>query len=144
MLAPANNSFDVSKSPHSIGLDHNLTIPSPGLDDIEVIQETHRNLIRGLQGLGRHEDDAYGGMSGLTFDGTGLFGTGLFSGDITTWGAPEAIAGLIGLYGVYAMFFQAKSTKYRIEQGAGRRRRSKASKLRAKAKQLEEQTTGIF
>jgi hypothetical protein len=83
-------------------------------------------------------------MAGLTFDGTGLFGTGLFSGDITSWGIPEAIAGLVGVYAVYAMFFQARQTKYRVEMAAGRRRKRRAAKYREKAKRLEEQTEGIF
>lgn len=82
------------------------------------------------------------GMSGLTFDGTGLFGTGLFSGDITTWGIPEGVAALIGVYAVYAMFFQAKQTKYRLEGRAQRRRKVKAAKYRAKAKALEEKEVG--
>ena len=83
-------------------------------------------------------------MRGLSFDGTGLFGTGLFSGDVTSWGLAEIVVGAIGVYAVYAMFFQAKQTKYRLEMSAGRRRKSKAAVLRAKAKKLEEQTEGIF
>jgi hypothetical protein len=82
-------------------------------------------------------------MGDLSFDGTGLFGTGLFGGDISTWGWPEAVAGLIGVYAVYSMFFQAKQTKYRVEMAAGRRRKRRATKYRAKAKRLEEATTGF-
>lgn len=82
------------------------------------------------------------GMSGLTFDGTGIFGTGLFSSDLTTWGIPEGIAALIGAYAIYAMFFQAKQTKYRLEGAAQRRRKTKAARYRAKAKALEEKELG--
>lgn len=82
------------------------------------------------------------GMSGLTFDGTGLFGSGLFSGDITTWGIPEGVAALFGAYAIYAMFFQAKQTKYRLEGAAQRRRKARAAKYRAKAKKLEEKELG--
>lgn len=77
------------------------------------------------------------GLGGLTFDGTGLFGTGLFSGDISTWGISEAAAGLIGAYALYAMFYQGKQTKYRAEAAAGRRRKRRAAKYREKAKRLE-------
>lgn len=77
------------------------------------------------------------GFRGLTFDGTGILGTGLFSSDFTTWGIAEIVAGLIGMYAVYAMFFQAKQTKYRLEAATGRRRRRRATKYREKAKRLE-------
>ena len=82
------------------------------------------------------------GMGGLTFDGTGLLGTGLFSGDWTTWGIPEAVTGLIGAYAFYAMFMQAGQTKTRLEGAAQRRRRSRAARDRAKAKALEEKGFG--
>lgn len=97
----------------------------------------------GLTGLGRVNPvvPRYG-IAGLTFDGTGLFGTGLFSGDITSWGIPEGIAAVIGGYAIYAMFFQAKQTKYRFEAGAQRRRKRRAAKYRAKAKALEEKEVG--
>jgi hypothetical protein len=78
------------------------------------------------------------GVSGLTFDGTGIFGTGLFSSDITTWGIPELVIGLFGAYAIYAMFYQAKQTKYRAEAAASRRRKSRAARYRARAKALEE------
>ncbi len=130
MLAPANNLFIESASPHSLGLKNNMTIPSPGFDQNPLMIEQKRFWGAGLRGL--------------TFDGTGFLGTGLFSGDITTWGVSEMVFGLVGMYAFYSMFFQAKQTKYRLEMGASRRRKSKAASLRAKAKRLEEQTTGIF
>lgn len=84
------------------------------------------------------------GMGGLTFDGTGLLGTGLFAGDISTWGWEEMILVPVIGYAVYAMFFQAKQTKYRLEAAGGRRRKRRAARLRAKAKRLEEAGGGVF
>lgn len=133
MLAPADNLFVESKSPHSLGLRNNLTIPSPGYDENPLMIEQKKFWGAGLQGI-----------RGLTFDGTGLFGTGVFSGSIGNWGVSEAVLGVVGLYAVYAMFFQAKQTKYRMEAGARRRRVSRAKSLREKAKRLEEKTEGIF
>ena len=133
MIYQKDNRIAISKSPHSLGVQNNLTIPSPGFDENPLIINEKRWLGAGMQGLG-----------GLTFDGTGLFGTGVFSGDIWSWGVTEVVFGLIGIYSFYAMFHQAKQTKYRAEMSAGRRRKSKAVRLRARAKKLEEKTTGIF
>jgi len=130
MIVPADNRFGISPITHSLGLRNNMTIPNPGFDSNPLLMEEKRWWGRGLQGI--------------NFDGSGLFGTGLFSGDWTTWGWEEALFGAIGVYAVYSMIFQAKQTKYRMEIGAGRRRKTRAASLRAKAKQLEEQTTGIF
>lgn len=130
MIYNKDNKFGESTSPHSLGLRNNMTIPNPGWD-----QNTHMIYEKRFWGAG---------MSGLSFDGTGLLGTGLFSGDYTTWGVGEILFGAIGAYAVYAMFFQAKQTKYRMEMSAGRHRKSRAASLRAKAKQLEEQTSSIF
>jgi len=80
----------------------------------------------------------------LTFDGTGILGTGLFSGNIEDWGVSEILLSMVGAYAVYAMVFQAKQTKYRMEAGARRRRVSRAKSLREKAKRLEDKTEGIF
>lgn len=132
MLYFKDNRFGESSSPHSMGLRNNLTIPNAGLDSMA-------NLANDKLWAGTMP-----GMRGLSFDGTGLFGTGLFSGDVSTWGVTELVAGLIGVYAVYSMFFQAKQTKYRLEMGAGRRRKKRAASYRAKAKRLEEQTEGIF
>ena len=130
MIYNKDNNFTESTIPHSLALQNAMTIPNPGFDNNELMINQKRFWGGGLQGL--------------SFDGTGLLGTGLFSGDITTWGTAELVCGLIGVYAIYAMFFQAKQTKYRVEMAAGRRRKSKAVSLRAKAKRLEEQTTGIF
>ena len=135
MFAPADNAYRVSKSPHSIGLQNNLTVPSAWGDTNPLIQGEKDALTAGLQGKG---------LSGLTFDGTGFLGTGLFSGDVSTWGIPEIAASAIGVYAVYSMIHQTKQTKYRLEASAGRRRKSKAGKLRERAKRLEDRTTGIF
>lgn len=90
----------------------------------------------GLMGLGASNPiiPRYG-IAGLNFDGTGLFGSGIFgtgSWDWTEW----TLLG-IGAYAVYAMFFQAKQTKYRAEAAAGRRRKRRAARYREKAKRLE-------
>ena len=132
MLAPANNKFNESLSPHSMGLSNDMTIPSPGFDSMA-------NLGRDKLWSGASPQS---GMGGLTFDGTGLLGTGLFSGDFTTWGVSELVASLFGAYALYSMFYQTKQTKYRLEQGAHRRRKSKAASYRAKAKRLEEKEVG--
>ncbi len=128
MLAPADNRLAESSSPHSLGNRVNMTVPNPGWD-------TNPLMIQQKQFWGA-------GLSGLSFDGTGFLGTGLFSGDISTWGVGEIVLGAIGIYAVYAMFFQAKQTKYRMEQSAHRRRKSRAAKLREKAKRLEEAPVG--
>src|ERR1035437_4947023 len=129
MIYSKNNSFTESSSPHSLGLKNNMTIPNPGWDSNKLMINEKKYWGAGLQGL--------------TFDGSGIFGTGLFSGDISTWGMPELVAGLVGAYAIYAMFFQVKQTKYRMEGSARRRRVKKASTLRQKAKKLELQTEGI-
>ena len=131
MIVNFDNRFGESKSPHSMGLRNSMTIANPGLDSMANVGRD--KLWSGTAGMG-----------GLTFDGTGFLGTGLFSGDMSTWGWGELIFGVIGVYAVYSMFFQAKQTKYRMEIGAGRRRKKRAVALRAKAKRLEEQTEGIF
>lgn len=89
------------------------------------------------------------GISGLTFDNTGLFGTGLFcwpptflGGDTCSWGIPEVISVLIGGFALYSMFHQTKQTKYRLEGAAQKRRQKRAAKYRAKAKRLEEKGFG--
>jgi len=142
MLTYADNNFRESTSPHSLGLANNMTIPNPGWDSNSLMINEKKFWGAGLQGgcpgMGCM------GMRGLTFDGTGLLGTGVFSGDISTWGVTEIVFGAIGLYAVYAMFFQAKQTKYRLEGSARRRRVKRAKTYREKAKKLEEQTEGIF
>lgn len=139
MIAIAPSNFDISTSPHSISLQDNITIPTPWADSNYFIKTEKRFLANGMQGL-----KGIAGLQGLTFDGTGLLGTGLFSGDFSTWGISELLAGVVGIYAAYSMFHQGKQTKYRMEMSAGRRRKSTATKLRAKAKRLEDQTTGIF
>jgi hypothetical protein len=130
MITTAPINFHESNSPHSLGLQQAMTIPSPGFDQNPL-------MINQKKYWG-------GGLRGLSFDGTGFLGTGLFAGDVTTWGWGELLFGAIGIYAIYSMFYQAKQTKYRMEIGAGRRRKKRAVSLRAKAKRLEEQTEGIF
>ena len=131
MIYSKDNNFKESTITHSLSLQNAMQVPAPIWDENQLMRITKA-------GVGR------GGLSGLSFDGTGFLGTGLFSGDMSTWGIGEIIFGVVGCYAIYAMFFQVKQTKYRMEIGAGRRRKSRAVSLRAKAKRLEEQTTGIF
>lgn len=134
MFAVADNTFKVSASPHSLGLQNNMTVPSTWGDTNPLIALEKSALASGVQGV--NKGFPYG-MSGLTFDGTGLLGTGLFSGDYTTWGVPELVAGLFGAYALYSSFHQAKQHKYRWEAGKTKRTRSKITKYKTKAKQLE-------
>ena len=130
MITTAPINFHESKSPHSLGLQQAMTISTPGFDKNPLMVNQKRYWGAG--------------MGGLTFDGTGLLGSGLFGPDVTTWGWGEVLFGCIGAYAIYSMFFQAKQTKYRLEMGAGRRRKTRAASLRAKAKRLDEQTEGFF
>lgn len=85
------------------------------------------------------------GLSDLSMDGSGILGTGLFG---TSWGMPEvivlAIGVPLGIFAMYSMFHQTKQTGYRLEARGRRKRVSKAAKLRAKAKRLEEKEGGWF
>lgn len=131
MIAPSNNKFVESESPHSMGLFNDMTVPSAGLDSMA-------NLAKDKLWSG----SPVPGMSGLSFDGSGFLGTGLFSGDISNWGIPEVIGGLIGVYAVYSMIFQGKQTNYRLQQSAHRRRKVTAAKLKARATELENKEVG--
>lgn len=100
----------------------------------------------GLMGLGRVNPvvPRYG-LAGLNFDGTGIFGTGIFgtgSWDWTEW----TLLG-IGAYALFSMFYTTKRTgrqaTLKASSALGKRRKSRAQKLRAKAKRLEERR-GFF
>jgi len=156
MLVGHDNRLGLSTSPHSLSNVNSLTVPGWGDNNYFIKNQKAWNGagFQGIPGMGSGVGKCAssgctgkccgGGMNGLSFDGTGFLGTGLFSGDISSWGFGEIIFGLIGAYAIYSMFFQAKQTKYRMEMGAGRRRKRRAASMRVKAKQLEEQTTGIF
>lgn len=62
------------------------------------------------------------GMGGLTMDGTGLLGTGLFAGglDLSTWGAGEYVTAAAGAY----VLFSVLSTGKRHAQTARRKYRA--------------------
>lgn len=98
-----------------------------------------------LAGLGRPNVIPQYGVSGLTFDGSGLFGTGIF-GD-GSWDWSEWLLLGIGAYALFSMFYTTKRTGRQATLKAssvlGRRRKSRAQKLRAKAKRLEEKR-GLF
>ena len=77
-----NNAFVESQSPHSMGLQNALTIPNPGFD---------QNPLMANDKLWAGQNDGFsgGGLRGFTCDGSGLFGTGLFSSNVAEWGWPE-------------------------------------------------------
>lgn len=100
-----DNRFIESSSPHSLGLQNDMTVPNPGFDQNEAMINEKKFWGAGLQsGCGN-----CGGMGSLSFDGTGLFGTGLFSGDITTWGVPEVATLLVGYYLLHSILYTTSS-----------------------------------
>jgi hypothetical protein len=100
------------------------------------------NGVRVLEGMGCGMGCA--GMGGM-FDGSGIFGTGIFaSSDVSTWGYGEGIAVAFGLFVLYSVFSTTSrgvskvSRKVKYVAGAGARsRQAKAAKLRAEARMLE-------
>jgi hypothetical protein len=148
MIVAADNFFTQSLAPHSMGLRNDMTIPMPGWDANPNLTRSTRlwaapSLQKGWPCCSGRVGPK--GLAGLTFDGTGFLGTGLFSGDPSTWGLSEIIASMVGMYAIYSMYHQAGQTKYRLEGAAHKRRKTKAQKLREKAKQLEaKELGGIF
>ena len=51
------------------------------------------------------------GLMGLTMDGTGLLGTGLFAGgfNVSTWGPAEVVTAAAGVYVLYSVFFTTRA-----------------------------------
>ena len=89
------------------------------------------------------------GMGGLTFDGTGLLGTGLFSGglDLSTWTWAEYLATAVGIYVVYSVLSttsrHARSVagipgNISARRAAAARRRRRAAELRKEAAQMDQ------
>jgi hypothetical protein len=115
-----------------MGLRNNLTVPNPGWDTNTLILNEKANLSRGFSGL---------------MDGTGLFGTGLFAGDSSTWGTGELVFGAIGFWMVSTLFSKAKKDIGGIKKGLVRsaqdRRYEKARTLKAEAKRLQ-MKKGLF
>jgi len=159
MIFAKNQNWRTSPLPFSLSLANTVSTGTSFDTASHAIANSKAWASRGLQGYGPRVQysgagldghhchcgcggSCNGGMGGLTFDGSGLFGTGLFGPDPTTWGIPEVIVGGIGAYALYAMFFQAKQTKSRLEGAAQRRRKSKAAKYRAKAERLEAKGLG--
>lgn len=60
------------------------------------------------------------GVSGLTMDGTGLFGSGLFSEgfDVSTWGMGEYMLLGLAAYTLYALTSTTKAEFGRVRRGA--------------------------
>jgi hypothetical protein len=88
------------------------------------------------------------GVSGFRLDGTGLLGTGLLSLDPGTpsWDWADYALLVLGIYGIYAIFFrakqQAKAGYLALEGRAQKRRVARAKKYREKAKRLEAKGLG--
>lgn len=124
MLAEGvDNRFLESSSPHSLGLRNNMTVPSPGFDENPLLINQKRFWGAGIQG----------------YSGMGLFDTGL---DFTGWGFGEWFLVAAGTWMAYSTFKQTGRTVRQagptLAAAAGRRRKSKAARLRAQAKKLEE------
>lgn len=93
----------------------------------------------GMGGLGCSQ-----GISGLTMDGSGLFGTGIFSNDLTTWSGWEYGLIAVGAYMLYSSFRQTKVYHTEALGFAHRRRKTRAGKLRERAKALESKEYGSW
>jgi hypothetical protein len=125
-----NNAFVESQSPHSMGLQNALTIPNPGFD---------QNPLMANDKLWAGQNDGFsrGGLRGLTFDGTGLLGTGLFASmDPTTWGAEWFVV----LFGVWMLFSTFHTTKQAVSYAKDipkQRRKKKAEYYRKLAHDTE-------
>src|ERR1035437_8293114 len=134
MITTAPVNFHESTSPHSLGLQQAMTISTPGFDKNPL-------MINQKKYWG-------GGLRGLSFDGTGLLGTGLFSGDFTTWGWSELLFGSIGAYAFYTMFLHTKQVQERVstvlKSRARVRRVSKAARLRKQAEESDKDEGGFF
>jgi hypothetical protein len=78
------------------------------------------------------------GLGSFTMDGTGLLGTGLFSGglDLSTWGAGEWITILAGVWVLYSVFHTTAGAARYAAGAPGRRRQKKAAALRLEAATL--------
>lgn len=162
MIYPRNQNWQTSRLPFSLALANDVStgvsFNTPG----GFIGTQQRWARAGFQGFGPRKQysgagmDGLGhgcgcgggcgcgshGMGGLTFDGTGLFGTGIFGGDPSTWGIAEIVAGALGIWVVRAVVLQFGQEKVRAQGLAQRRRKSRAARLRAKAKALEDAPFG--
>lgn len=91
--------------------------------------------------IGPNMSPQHRGVSGLTFDGSGLLGTGIFGNGPWDWSEWLILA--IGAYALFSIFYTTQETAKKTTQKAASafegRRRSRAAKLRAQAKQIEEQ-----
>jgi hypothetical protein len=118
MFAPADNAYRVSKSPHSIGLQNNLTVPSAWGDSNPLIKMEKAALTAGLQGKG---------FSGLgDFDPTEIttaLNSEVFQGTgVTLW--------MVGA-GMVALWWLATphGSEYRAEKARLRQKHMGISKL---------------
>lgn len=162
MIFPRQQNWRTSTLPYSISLANDVHTGVSFDTPSRMIAESKRWATAGMQGFGarrqypnRGMDGHCGcgsngncgcsGLHGLTFDGTGLFGTGIFS-DLNpfggNWSWPEWSLVGVGVYMLYASIMQGKQTKYRLEGAAQRRRKSRAARYRAKAKKLEDAPLG--
>jgi hypothetical protein len=70
------------------------------------------------------------GVGDFTMDGTGLFGTGLFAGDISTWGIGEWVVIILGGYMIFSTLFTTSRGVKRVKTGYSnvKKRRAKIAK----------------
>lgn len=91
---------------------------------------TPQQLAAGGRGLGCGCGGGCGcGMSGLTFDGTGLWGSGLFSGDTSSWGVGEFGFLALGAFVLYSVVSTSQRTSEAVRGHVGRVR-SRAKKIK--------------
>ena len=69
------------------------------------------------------------GMGAFSMDGTGLLGTGLFSGgtDLSTWGVGEWLVIAFGVYAASSFVGDTKRGYSRVSKGIRRRRKAVAA-----------------
>lgn len=90
---------------------------------------TPQYLSAGGRGLGCADCGCGYGVSGLTFDGTGLWGSGLFAGDTSSWGAGEFAFLAAGAFVLYSIVSTSRRATESVRGHVGRVR-SRAKKIR--------------
>jgi len=83
-----------------------------------------QNLQAKGLGCGCAGTDCGCGMGGLTMDGTGLLGTGLFSGgmDLSTWGVGEYVVAAFAVYAVFSLVSDVKSGATKVRKRLKRKK----------------------
>lgn len=115
-------------------------LPRAVCPDPPIVQEWMQIPYAQIQGdmdaMGVDRLHCMQGLGALTMDGTGLFGTGLFSGgfDLSTWGIGEYLVAVVGGYMVLNLF----SDIARGSKKVSRKVRSVRSKSKRKKRLQEE------